>query len=81
MHLKDFADWYAENTDADYDDIIEKARTLVLNVYQDAYYEGLGRGYKQGEEDTKEKAGAGITMKQSRERMLKQLDGSFKRLA
>jgi len=55
MHLKDFADWYAENTDADYDDIIKEVASLVMKVYQDAYYEGLGRGYKQGEEDTQER--------------------------
>ena len=43
MDVVDFADWYAENTDADYDDIIKKVTELSTYVYQEGYRQGQER--------------------------------------
>ena len=48
MHLKDFADWYAENTDADYDDIIKQVKILVKNVSKSCYDNGYEKGFDDG---------------------------------
>jgi hypothetical protein len=49
-------------------------------VLNDGNKSSVSRSIKTGK-FVSEKPGKGITMKESRQRMLKQLDGSFKRLA
>jgi hypothetical protein len=43
--LKDFAYWYADNTDADYDDIVRQVEYLVENISEAYYNKGYDKGY------------------------------------
>jgi hypothetical protein len=56
------------------------SRSSIVEVHSGGKKSSVSRDSKTGE-FVLEKTGKGITMKESRQRMLKQLDGSFKRLA